>query len=57
MTVSKNGIAVLVHGNVILNLYMRICYRDATSHTAKKFLMGFVKKVPFKIKSIQIDGG
>jgi hypothetical protein len=59
MTVSKNGLAFkhfqawdrkskFIHANI---------YSNAKSATAKKFLMEFVEKAPFKIISIQVDGG
>jgi len=32
-------------------------YSNATSRSAKKFLVDYIKKVPFKVRSIQVDGG
>lgn len=59
MTVTKNGcvfkdfaawerFSKYVYANV---------YADAKSSTAEKFLRELVEKIPYKIKSIQVDGG
>ena len=32
-------------------------YSNATSHTAKRFLLELIQNAPFKISSIQVDGG
>jgi IS30 family transposase len=59
MTVTRNGITVkhfaawerksrFIHAN---------CYSNAKSDTAAKFLKELVEKIPYKIKSIQVDGG
>lgn len=59
MTVTKNGICIkhfqawdrrskFIHAAV---------YSDAKSSSAKRFLLDFVKKKPFPIESIQVDGG
>jgi IS30 family transposase len=59
MTVTKNGVVVkhfaawdrrskFVYAN---------CYCNATSQTARKFLESFIKSAPYKVLSIQVDGG
>ena len=59
MSVSKNGINVKhfqawerrskhIHAAV---------YSNAKAYSAKRFLLEYVQKVPFHIKSIQVDGG
>lgn len=59
MTVTKNGITVkhfqawdrvskYIHANV---------YSHAKSSSAKRFLLDLLEKSPFKIQSIQVDGG
>lgn len=59
MTVTKNGICVkhfqawerkskYIHAQI---------YSNAKATSAKKFLMELIKVAPFKIKSIQVDGG
>ncbi|MDP3641004.1 MAG: integrase core domain-containing protein [Alphaproteobacteria bacterium] len=59
MTVTKNGITVkqfqawdrvskFIHANV---------YSHAKSSSAKRFLLELLEKTPFKILSIQVDGG
>lgn len=59
MTVSKNGISVkhfqawdrrskFIHAGV---------YSHAKASSAKRFLLDFIEKAPFKIHSIQVDGG
>jgi len=59
MSVCKNGIRVkhfqawerrskYIHAHV---------YSNATSRSAKRFLEEFIELAPFKIKSIQVDGG
>jgi putative transposase len=59
MTVTINGVTVkhfaawdrgsrVIYANV---------YRDATSETAKKFLLEYLSKTKFPVKSIQVDGG
>lgn len=59
MTVTKNGIVVkhfqawdrvskFIHANV---------YTQAKSSSAKRFLLDLLEKSPFKILSIQVDGG
>jgi transposase InsO family protein len=59
MTVRKNGV-VLKHFVAWerCSKYVHVgCYSDAKSSTAAKFLRELVKDVPYKIKSIQVDGG
>ena len=59
MTVTKNGITVkhfqawdrvskYIHANV---------YSSAKSTSAKRFLLDLLEKSPFKLLSIQVDGG
>ena len=59
MTVTKNGLSLkhfqawdpsskFIYANV---------YSNATSRTAKKFLLDFREKCPFAIQSLQVDGG
>lgn len=59
MTVSKNGFSAkhfqawdpkskFIHAGL---------YSNAKSRTAKKFLKDLIQKAPFKIESIQVDGG
>jgi putative transposase len=59
MTVTKNGVVMkhfqawdpsskFIHSNL---------YYNAKSRTDKKFLMNLRQKAPFKIESIQVDGG
>lgn len=59
MTVTKNGLSFkhfqawdrkskYIHANV---------YSNAKSSSAKKFLLELIQKCPFKIRSIQVDGG
>jgi len=59
MTVTKNGISLkhfqswdrkskFIHAQL---------YGDATSHSAKKFLLELLDNLPFPIISIQVDGG
>ncbi|MBX9620972.1 MAG: integrase core domain-containing protein, partial [Alphaproteobacteria bacterium] len=59
MTVSKNGFSAkhfqawdptskFIHAGL---------YSNAKSRTAKKFLKELIQKAPFKIESIQVDGG
>jgi len=59
MSVTKNGISVkhfqawerrsrFVHAQL---------YSNAKARSAKKFLLEMIEKAPFKIKSIQVDGG
>ena len=59
MTVSKNGVT-LKHFQAwerrSKHLFARV-YSHAKSSSAKRFLMDFVKQTPFKILSIQVDGG
>lgn len=59
MTVTKNGI-VLKHFQAWDRKSKFIdaqVYSNATSSSAKRFLLDFVKKAPYKIISIQVDGG
>ena len=59
MTVTKNGITVK-HFQAWDRLSKFITagvYCHAKSSSAKRFLIDFVKNVPFKIISIQVDGG
>jgi hypothetical protein len=59
MTVTKNGITAKHFGaweRKSKYIYAN-CYSNAKSSTASKFLKELVSKVPYKIKSIQIDGG
>jgi transposase InsO family protein len=59
MTVTKNGIC-FKHFQAWDRLSKYIdaaVYSDATSSSAKRFLLDFVKKAPYKILSIQVDGG
>jgi transposase len=59
MTVTKNGVTVKHfaawerHSRFIF----ANCYSNAKSSTAKKFLLELIKSIPYKIKSIQVDGG
>lgn len=59
MTVTKNGIC-FKHFQAWDRRSKYIdatAYTDATSSSAKRFLLDFVKKAPYKILSIQVDGG
>jgi transposase len=59
MTVTKNGVTVKHfaawerHSRFIF----ANCYSNAKSSAAKKFLLELIKYIPYKIKSIQVDGG
>ena len=59
MTVTKNGVTVKHfqawerHSKFI----MANVYSNAKASSAKRFLMDLVKKTPFTIQSIQVDGG
>ena len=59
MTVTKNGITFKHFQAWDRNSkYMDAgAYSNATSKSAKKFLLSFVAKAPFPILSIQVDGG
>jgi transposase InsO family protein len=59
MTTSKNSVSVkhfqawdpkskFIHGNL---------YSNAKSRSARKFLLELIQKSPFKIESVQVDGG
>lgn len=59
MSVTKNGIR-FKHFQAWdrRSKFIDACvYTDATSLSAKRFLLDFVKKAPYKILSIQVDGG
>ena len=59
MTVTKNGIC-FKHFQAWDRRSKYIAtqvYSDAKSSSAKRFLLDFVKNAPFKILSIQVDGG
>ena len=59
MTVTKNGVK-LKHFQAwercSKHLFARV-YSNAKASSAKRFLLDFVKHAPFKILSIQVDGG
>ena len=59
MSVSKNGVYLKeFHAWDPLSKYVYAqVFTSATSSTAKKFLEQMLENVPFKIKSIQVDGG
>lgn len=59
MTATKNGICLKhFQGWDRRSKYMDAnVYSDAKSSSAKRFLMDFVQNCPFKITSIQVDGG
>jgi len=59
MTATKNGICLKhFQGWDRCSKYMDAnVYSDAKSSSAKRFLMDFVQSCPFKITSIQVDGG
>ena len=59
MTVTKNGVVMKHFGawemhtkHLVFNVFS-----DATAKSAKKFLHDVLSKIPYKIKSIQVDGG
>lgn len=59
MTVTKNGICVKhfqAWDRVSKTIYANV-YSHAKSSSAKRFLIEFVQNAPFKILSIQVDGG
>ena len=59
MTVTKNGV-VVKHFQAWerVSKYMHAAvYSNANSSSAKRFLLGLIKNAPFKILSIQVDGG
>lgn len=59
MTVTKNGIC-FKHFQAWDRLSKHMVaevYTKATSASAKRFLMDCVRNVPYKILSIQVDGG
>lgn len=59
MTVTKNGI-VVKHFQAWerISKYMHAAvYSNANSSSAKRFLLELVKNAPFKILSLQVDGG
>lgn len=59
MTATKNGIRVK-HFQAWERRSRHLhaeAYGDATSRNASKFLTGLVAAAPYKIKSIQVDGG
>lgn len=59
MTVTKNGVC-LKHFQAwdrrSKHIFANV-YSNATSFSARKFLIEFVKNCPFIVKSIQVDGG
>lgn len=59
MTVTKNGICFkhFQAWDRRSKFIDAAVYSDATSSSAKRFLLDFVKKAPYKILSIQVDGG
>jgi putative transposase len=59
MTVTKNGITVKhFQGWDRKSKYLDAdLYSNTTSRSAKKFLFEFIKNAPFKVQSIQVDGG
>ena len=59
MTVTKNGITVkhFQAWDRVSKLIMAGVYCHAKSSSAKRFLIDLVKNAPFKIISIQVDGG
>ena len=59
MTVTKNGVCGkhFQAWDRKSKVIMAHLYSNATSMSAKKFLLELVKKMPFKILSIQVDGG
>lgn len=59
MTVTKNGITVkhFQAWDRLSKLIMAGVYGHAKSSSAKRFLVDLVKNAPFKIISIQVDGG
>jgi IS30 family transposase len=59
MTVTKNGFVVKNFQAWDRNskfIYAQV-YSQATSSSGARFLIELVAKAPFKIKSIQVDGG
>ena len=59
MTVTKNGMGFKhFQGWERKSKYIDAeIYSNATSASAKRFLLDFVKRAPFKVLSIQVDGG
>lgn len=59
MTVTKNGICFKYFQawDRTSKFIDTQIYSDAKSSSAKKFLLNFVKNAPYKILSIQVDGG
>jgi transposase InsO family protein len=59
MTVTKNGVTIKHFGaweRISKHIHAN-CYGNAKSSTAKKFLEELVGKAPYKILSLQVDGG
>jgi putative transposase len=59
MTVTKNGITVKhfqAWERKLKHIFAAV-YSNAKASSAKRFLLDFVKNAPFKILSIQVDGG
>lgn len=59
MTVTKNGITVkhFQAWERKLKYINASVYSNAKASSAKRFLIEFVKRAPFVIESIQVDGG
>lgn len=60
MTVTKNGVTVKHFQSwerVSKYIDAEKVYSNAKSSSAKRFLLNMVKKAPFIVKSIQVDGG
>lgn len=59
MTISKNGITVKHFQAWERNTKFldAMVTSNATAHAAKRFLLQLIKRAPFKILSIQVDGG
>lgn len=59
MTVFKNGILVKhFQAWERRSKYIHACvYSNAKASSAKRFLLDFIEKAPFKVLSIQVDGG
>jgi len=59
MTVTKNGITIKhFQGWERVSKYMDAnVYSNAKASSAKRFLIDFVERAPFRIESVQVDGG
>lgn len=60
MTIHVHGLGYVKHFNAICphtKMAFQMVYKAATSKNAADFLKHVIKSLPFKVKSIQVDGG